>query len=85
MARSDKYSEQKLEKIAKVQSKKNARLKKRRARNAKLRADGKKFVPKKSVVAMGAIWDKDLLDKQQTNVVACGAIWDKDLYNETCY
>ena len=38
MARSDRYSEQALENIAKVQSKKNARLKKRRKINARKKA-----------------------------------------------
>ena len=59
--RRDKYSEQDLEQIAKVQSKKNARLKKRRARNKKLRESGKKFNAK--VVACGAVWDKDFYNK----------------------
>lgn len=60
MARADKYSEQELEHIAKIKSKKNARLKKRRAKNKKLREEGKKFC---KVKYMGALWEKDAFEK----------------------
>lgn len=41
--RTRELSEQQVETLAKVQAKKNQRLKKRRARNAQLREDGVKF------------------------------------------
>jgi len=46
MARRDKYSEAQLEQIALCKARKSKRLKRRRARNARLRANGEKFSTK---------------------------------------
>ena len=48
MARRDKYSEDRKANLQKEKSKKNARRKARKAKNAELRENGVKFVKKKT-------------------------------------